>query len=165
MSRQMALAVRVRNQEEAARRNKANLSVARFVLHRAVQPNGKRWLWYRMPSDLPHPRRDVSNADSGRRITGCNVERHGIRMHRPLRRRQFNFVEMRFTIWSGEDTQTLHAVSSFWCTMPGRTVLIMKKRGPPQGWCESRFLAQLSSRRAIRQFRPVFCHGLNRATS
>src|SRR5262249_22156139 len=51
---------------------------------------------------------DASEADAGRLITGRNLERHGIGVHRSLRRRQFDFVEMRLAIRGCIDAQALH---------------------------------------------------------
>ena len=89
----MALAVCVLHQSEATRLNQAHLSVARLVFNGTIQPDGKHRLWDPMPGNLAHARWDAGDADAGRRITGRNLERHGIGVYRPLRRRQFDFVE------------------------------------------------------------------------
>src|SRR5882724_4010935 len=125
----MALAVCVLHQHEATRLNVAHLSVARLVFNRTIQPDRKHRLWDRMPSNLAHARWDAGEADAGRLITGRNLERHGIGVHRPLRRRHFDFVEMRLAIRGGVDAQTLHCANSFWFAMPKRSMPTMKEAG------------------------------------
>src|ERR1700731_3870249 len=79
-----------------------------------------------MPSNLAHARWDAGEADAGRLITGRNVERHGIGVHRPLRRRQFDFVEMRLAIQGGIDAQALH------CDSPARNEALRSERRTPK---------------------------------
>lgn len=105
----MTLAIGVLYQHEATRLNVAHLSVTRLVLDRTIQPDGQVWFWNGVPGDLAHSRWDMCDANAGRRVHGCHVERHGIRVHRPLRRRQVDLTEMRLTITAGIDAQALHA--------------------------------------------------------
>jgi hypothetical protein len=80
---------------------RARSSLAAFD---TVEPHIR--LWNRMPSNFAHARQDAGDADAGHRITGRNIERLGIGMHRSLGPRQLDFVEARLAIRAGIDPPT-----------------------------------------------------------
>jgi hypothetical protein len=98
MTGEMALPMRILNEDNTAGGDLPDLTVTGLVLDRAVQPHGEHALRYRVPTDLAHARRDASEADTRCRILRRKFEGRRVRENRPLRRRDIDLIEMGLTV-------------------------------------------------------------------
>jgi hypothetical protein len=64
VSREVTPAMRILDENKAAGGNVADLSVAGFVLDRAIEPYGQHALRHRVPTNLPHAFWDASETDT-----------------------------------------------------------------------------------------------------
>ena len=81
----------------------------------------------------------------------CDVERHGVRMHRPFCRWQIDFVEMRFAIRRRIDAQTFHCRNFFWPVTLYETRLTSRRRQPKSNGKLFRRLSSLAIQRQLIQ--------------
>lgn len=64
MTREMAFAECVLNENEFARRNRAYLTIACLIFYGAIQSHCQHPIGNRMPIDLAHTRRDTAKTDA-----------------------------------------------------------------------------------------------------
>src|SRR5262245_33091028 len=108
MPREMAFAMRVLQQNEATRRNLADLPVAGLVLHGAVDPHREHTFRHGVPTHRAHASRNSGEANTCGRVVPRYFERRGVRMNGPFACWDFELIKMGLAVCRGVYAQAPH---------------------------------------------------------